>query len=987
MDKKSEQEKNWAETILLPKTDFSMRANLPDAEPEVLKYWNKIKLYEKNKANSIGDEGFTLHDGPPYANGNLHIGHALNKILKDLIVRSKFMARYDVSYVPGWDCHGLPIEWKVEEKYRAKGEDKDQVPINIFRDECRDFAAHWVEVQKDEFKRLGVIGDWDNPYTTMKYKSEALISKELHDIAMKGALYRGSKPVMWSVVEKTALAEAEVEYLDYTSDAIWTKFPINKKAKYSKNKTLDQQKNQTSIIIWTTTPWTIPGNRAIAYSSKIKYGLYRVDEVDIDMWAKKNDCYIIADTLIQDLKEKSKIDKLTRIGSIEPSDLSEIICSHPFREVFKGFDFNVPLLEGEHVTDDTGTGFVHTAPGHGLDDFELWMKSKAQLEKKNIEVAIPYTVNEDGTFDKRIDGFSDIFVMGRNGEKGNANDFVINKLAVNKRIIARQRFKHQYPHSWRSKKPVIYRNTPQWFISMQDNHPKGLRETALNSIEETNFLPSAGKNRLRSMIESRPDWVLSRQRSWGVPISVFVNRKTEEYIPNNTFKYSKELIDRIYEIFHAEGANAWFEENAKDRFLDGIVENKDDWEKVDDILDVWFESGTTHAFVLEDDKNAKWPADLYLEGSDQHRGWFHSSLLESSLTRGRAPYDAVLTHGFTMDKDGRKMSKSLGNVVSPQDIIKKYGADILRLWVATSDYTDDQRIGDEIIKSTVDSYRKIRNTIRWMLGVLHHYEMSWVYQYQSLDELEKYILHKLSILQQEVKISYHDYDFKKVSTLLLNFLNQDLSAFYFDIRKDCLYCDPFSSVKRKSSLFVINIIFNTIIKLYAPILSFTMEEVWSNYKISEEDSIHINKFERISNDWVNEGINSKWNEIRKLRRTVTAAIEIERRDKRIGSSLEAGINIFIDDKEINKAIKDIDLEEICITSKVKIHNTPPTKECFVIDEEPKIGVIVYQASGKKCQRSWKISDDVGIDANYPDLSKRDAIAVKEFYQKYNSKNK
>ena len=978
-DNKDTTEINWAETILLPKTDFPMRANLPDAEPAILKKWEAEDIYHQNRINADGNETFVLHDGPPYANGNLHIGHALNKILKDLIVRSKSMMGYNVSYIPGWDCHGLPIEWKIEEKYREKGIDKDSIPINKFRDECRDFATHWINVQRDEFKRLGVIGDWDNSYTTMKFESEALIAKELLKIAMMdGALYRGSKPVMWSVVEKTALAEAEVEYLDYVSDAIWVKFAVDSdKTKIIENET-SKLLSGAYIIIWTTTPWTIPGNRAISFSSDIKYSLYQIEETEGDVWAKVGEKYLIADSLAEAVMSSAKVVKYTKIKEVLPDVIKSLICSHPFKSIFKGFEFQVPLLDGNHVTDDAGSGFVHTAPGHGTDDFEIWMKYKKDIEKAGIDTSIPYTVNEDGAFNSNIDGFDGVFVFDKNGKKGKANDYVISKLAEANSIIARKRFEHQYPHSWRSKKPVIFRNTPQWFISMQDNKQKGLRSIALKSISDTKFYPPAGKNRLNSMIENRPDWVLSRQRSWGVPIALFVNKTDGSFIPNKDFKKSEEFLERIYEIFSNEGANAWFKEGSEKRFLDGIVDDFNNWEKVNDILDVWFESGTTHAFVLENSKEKLWPADMYLEGSDQHRGWFHSSLLESSITRGRAPYKSVLTHGFTMDKDGKKMSKSLGNVISPQDVVKKYGADILRLWVASTDYSDDQRIGDEILKSIVEAYRKIRNTTRWMLGVLSNYDEKWVYNKTDMDELELYMLDRLTHLQNEVLEAYNQYDYRRVTTLLMNFINLELSAFYFDIRKDCLYCDAFSSTKRRSTLYVINNIFNIIIKLYAPILSFTMDEVWGHYKFNDNKSIHKSHFVPINTEWINKELDLKWSNIKKIRKTITAALEIKRKEKEIGSSLEAGVKVYIDDNNLLRTIEDIDLAEISITSSFSVVNQSPIKESFILEEEPNIGVVVEMAKGAKCQRSWRISEDVGRDPEYPTLSQRDAEAVREF---------
>jgi isoleucyl-tRNA synthetase len=980
MNKNKDNEQNWAETLLLPQTDFPMRAGLPKTEPSILSKWNDERIFDKIRKISAGKEQFVLHDGPPYANGNLHIGHALNKILKDLVIRSQQMMNFDVCYVPGWDCHGLPIEWKVEEKYREKNIDKDSIPINEFRDECRAFAAHWVEIQREEFKRLGIIGDWENPYTTMKFSSESAIANELLKIAMSGALYQGSKPIMWSVVEKTALAEAEVEYHDYTSDSIWVKFKINR---FLPPVTLSDEKKkdlaEASLVIWTTTPWTIPGNRAITYSSLIDYGLYLIEEAPDDNWAIKGEKLIISNKLSSNVMEASRVQKIRKLCDISSDDLSNIVCSHPFsRSDLGGYEFDIPLLNGDHVTDDTGTGFIHTAPGHGVDDFEIWMANKKLINDMNIDHTIPYTVSEDGVFTEDAPGFKDVFVIGKNGEKGNANKEVIEKLIQAKSIIASQRFKHQYPHSWRSKKPVIFRNTPQWFISMQDSKKGGLRELALNAINDTEFYPKSGKNRLKAMIENRPDWVLSRQRSWGVPISVFVNNKTGEYIPNDRFVNSQKLIDRIVTVFESEGANSWFEEGAKKRFLLDLVDNTEDWIKVDDILDVWFESGTTHAFVLEARPELSWPADLYLEGSDQHRGWFHSSLLESSITRGRAPYKAILTHGFTMDKNGKKMSKSTGNVISPQDIIERYGADVLRLWVSSTDYADDQRIGDEILKSNVDSYRKIRNTLRWMLGVLFHFDEKYDLEYKNLPELEKYMLHRLAVLQNQVSEAYRVYDFKKVASLLFYFSTQDLSAFYFDIRKDSLYCDPVSSETRKSALAVINEIFTRLTKLYAPILCFTMEEVWSSKYGDENGSIHLEIFDNISRTWFDDNLDKKWESIRKLRRVVTGALEIERREKRIGSSLEANPDIYVTDSDIIDSIQGIDLAEICITSNATlIHDIRP-QTAFSIDDIPGVGVVSKLAKGKKCARSWKILVDVGIDTEFPDLSKRDAEAVREY---------
>ncbi|MGL4294189.1 MAG: isoleucine--tRNA ligase, partial [Aestuariivirga sp.] len=692
MDDKPQKTDRYRETVFLPRTDFSMKAGLPQKEPELLKRWEELGLYRRLREQSRGRPKYVLHDGPPYANGHLHIGHALNKILKDIVTRSRQMQGFDSNYVPGWDCHGLPIEWKIEEQYREKGKNKDEVPINDFRRECRTFAEHWIKVQREEFKRLGVTGDWDNPYLTMNFEAEALIAKELLKFAASGQLYRGSKPVMWSVVEKTALAEAEIEYQDYQSDTIYVKFPVRFVVR-SGNVMSDLL--GANVVIWTTTPWTIPGNRAISFSSKISYGLYEVQQAPDGNWAKKGERYILADKLADAVMAAAKVEAFARIADADPSGL---VCDHPLAAM--GYAFDVPLLDGNHVTDDTGTGFVHTAPGHGADDYNIWMEE--------VGGPIPFTVNADGYFTKEAPGFEGRRVITDKGEKGDANDAVIRALADAGALVARGRLKHQYPHSWRSKKPIIFRNTPQWFISMSSH---GLRDIALRAIDDTAFYPPAGQNRLRAMIEQRPDWVISRQRAWGVPIAVFVNRDTGEILNDN------KVNQRIVEAFSQEGADAWFADGAAQRFL-GDDYNTQQWEQVRDILDVWFDSGSTHAFCLEQRPDLKWPADLYLEGSDQHRGWFHSSLLESCGTRGRAPYDAVLTHGFVVAEDGRKMSKSLGNIVTPQDVIKQSGADILRLWVASADYAEDLRLGPEILKTNVEAYRKLRNTMRYILGAV-----------------------------------------------------------------------------------------------------------------------------------------------------------------------------------------------------------------------------------------------------------------------------
>ena len=1002
--------RDYSKTLFLPQTDFPMRAGLPKREPDWLARWQETGLYERLRRDSAGREKFVLHDGPPYANGHLHIGHALNKILKDFVARSHQMLGYDSVYVPGWDCHGLPIEWKIEEQYRAKGNDKDAVPINEFRAECRAFAEHWLDVQRDEFRRLGVDGDWDNPYATMDFPSEASIARELMKFAMNGLLYRGSKPVMWSVVEGTALAEAEVEYQDYQSDTVWVKFPVAAADA--------SDLNDAFVVIWTTTPWTIPGNRAISFSSRIEYGLYEVTSAENDFGPQPGEKLIFADKLAPEAFEKAKLG-FKKLRSVSGDELADLTCAHPLASsrtsglaarsgiqgqhiptvenaapgsrvsadaspgMTDGYDFLVPLFDGDHVTDDAGTGFVHTAPGHGREDFEIWMDNARALQERGIDTTIPYTVGPDGRFTKDAPGFEGEEIITAKGEKGKANEAVIKALIGKNMLFARGRLKHTYPHSWRSKKPVIFRNTPQWFISMdkdftaEDGKTATLRDRALASIDDTRFVPSAGQTRLRAMIEQRPDWVISRQRAWGVPITVFVHRESGEVIPNAGFNGSEDLVNRIHDAFCKEGADAWFVDGARERFLDGLVADVDDWEKVDDILDVWFESGSTHAFVLEDRDDLKWPADVYLEGTDQHRGWFHSSLLESSGTRGRAPYDAVITHGFTMDEEGRKMSKSLGNVVVPQKVVEQFGADILRVWTATVDYADDQRIGDEIIKSCVDSYRKLRNTLRWMLGNLAHFDEAERVDLADMPELERLMLHRLAELDPVIRQAYRDFDYKRVFHTLFNVATLDLSAFYFDIRKDALYCDPISSMRRRACLTVLDHLFECLVTWLAPILSFTMEETWLARYPSGEGSVHAQTFRDVPADWHDADLAARWQKVRQVRRVITGALEIRRAGKEIGSSLEAAPVVHVADAGLLAAVQDRDMADIAITSELTIVAGDGPADAFRMDDVPGVAVEFARARGRKCARSWKITPDVGSDSEFPDITPRDAQAMRE----------
>jgi isoleucyl-tRNA synthetase len=972
---------DYSKTLYLPRTHFPMRAGLPEKEPLLVKRWQDMQLYRRLREDARGRPLYVLHDGPPYANGNIHIGHALNKVLKDVINRSFQMRGFDANYVPGWDCHGLPIEWKIEEQYRARGKNKDEVPVNEFRKECREFATHWINVQTEEFKRLAVEGDFDNPYTTMAFHAEARIAGELLKFAMSGQLYRGSKPVMWSVVERTALAEAEVEYQDYESDTVWVKFPVvdaevaqarRKNDPETADLRLSQLKS-ASVVIWTTTPWTIPGNRAVSYSPRIEYGLYEVSAAANSYGPQVGEKVILANALVEDCATRAKI-SLTLLTHLEQLELTAITLAHPLKGLGGGYEFPVPMLSGDHVTDDAGTGFVHTAPGHGREDFDAWIENTSDLQARGINTMIPFTVDDAGYFTLAAPGFGPdrpggaARVIDDNGKKGNANKAVIDALIERNMLFARGRLKHSYPHSWRSKKPVIFRNTPQWFVHMDKTLDDGttLRGRALAAIDATRFVPAAGQTRLRSMIEERPDWVLSRQRAWGVPIAIFAD-------DNGEVLKDEAVNQRIMDAFEKEGADAWFADGARERFLGSRA--NEPWTMVRDILDVWFDSGSTHTFTLEDRPDLKWPADVYLEGSDQHRGWFHSSLLESAGTRGRAPYDTVVTHGFTMDEEGRKMSKSLGNTVVPQDVIKQSGADILRLWVVTTDYWEDQRLGKNILQTNIDAYRKLRNTIRWMLGTLAHDEGEEV-PLAKMPELERLMLSRLAELDELVRAGYDAFDFKRIAKALLDFMVVDLSAFYFDVRKDALYCDAPSSVRRKAAVEVVRRLFDCLVKWMAPMLPFTMEEAWLD-RHPEAQSVHLEQFPVVPSEWKDEALAEKWRKVRQVRRVVTGALEIERAKKVIGSSLEAAPVVHVTDPELRAALDGVDLAEIAITSEITVSDGPVPADAFVLEDVKGVAVVPGLASGVKCARSWRFTHDIGSDPEFPDVSARDAAALRE----------
>ncbi|MEJ5082209.1 MULTISPECIES: isoleucine--tRNA ligase [unclassified Ochrobactrum] len=954
---------DYSKTLNLPQTEFPMRAGLPAREPLFVQRWEEMNLYKKLREDAKDRPLYVLHDGPPYANGNIHIGHALNKILKDVITRSFQMRGFNSNYVPGWDCHGLPIEWKIEEKYRAQGKNKDEVAINEFRRECREFAGSWIKVQAEEFKRLAICGDFENPYTTMNFHSEARIAGELLKFAASGQLYRGSKPVMWSVVERTALAEAEVEYHDIESDMIWVKFPVAGASDLS----------GSSVVIWTTTPWTIPGNRAVSYSNRVAYGLYEVVAAENDFGPQAGEKLIFGDKLAEECAKKAKLE-FKRLRDVSFEELGAVTLNHPLKGFGGGYEFTVPLISGDHVTDDAGTGFVHTAPSHGREDFEAWMDAARELEARGIDPSIPFPVGDDGYYTKDTPGFGPdreggpARVIDDNGKKGDANESVIKQLIVHNNLFARGRIKHSYPHSWRSKKPIIYRNTPQWFVYMDKNLGDGttLRSRSLKAIEETRFVPAAGQTRLRAMIEGRPDWVLSRQRAWGVPICVFADEE-------GNILQDDAVNKRILEAFEEEGADAWFADGARERFLGNRA--GESWTQVRDILDVWFDSGSTHTFTLEDRPDMKWPADVYLEGSDQHRGWFHSSLLESCGTRGRAPYNAVVTHGFTMDENGKKMSKSLGNTVTPQDVIKDSGADILRLWVMTTDYWEDQRLGKSIIQTNIDAYRKLRNTIRWMLGTLAHDEGETL-PHADLPELERLMLHRLAELDEVVRSGYDAFDFKRIARALIDFMNVELSAFYFDIRKDALYCDAPSSVRRKAALQTVRAIFDRVTTWLAPMLPFTTEEAWLD-RYPNAASVHLEQFRAIPAEWRDDVLAEKWRKVRNVRRVVTGALELERADKRIGSSLEASPVVYIADNSLADSLEGLDFAEICITSDISVSDAAVPEDAFTLDDVKGVAVVPVRAEGEKCARSWRYTTDVGSDSEFPEVSARDAAALHE----------
>ena len=913
-----------------------MKANLAKREPEQLNAWEDMQLHAKIRASSKGKEKFILHDGPPYANGHIHIGTALNKILKDIIVRSRQMTNYDAVYVPGWDCHGLPIEHNVDKEL---GEKKRDLSLADVRRLCRTYAEKFIDIQRNEFRRLGVMGLWEDPYLTMNYLYEATIARECGKFAIDGSLFRSKKPIYWCNDCQTALAEAEIEYHDETSPSIFVRFRLQ--ADLSAHHP-DLKGRRIFFIIWTTTPWTIPANLAIALHPEFTYAA-----VDIG----NDDVYILAKDLVATCMLTFGIQDYRIIAELSAKSLENLTAVHPL------YSRDSRIILGEHVTLEAGTGCVHTAPGHGREDYDVGLEY-------GLDIYSP--VDDKGCFTDEVDLFSGQFVF-------DANQNINAKLKENGALLAEETIEHAYPHCWRCKQPVIFRATPQWFISMEST---GLRQKALQEIDRVKWIPAWGRERIYGMIENRPDWCVSRQRAWGVPIAVFYCEQCENLMLDEA------VMDRVYHLFEEQGADVWFEKPLEDFIPEGTKCQNcagQHFKKETDILDVWFDSGVSHAAVLEQRPNLKWPADLYLEGSDQHRGWFHSSLLTAVGIRKKAPYDAVLTHGYVVDADGKKMSKSLGNIVAPGEVIKKYGAEILRMWVSASDYRDDIRISERFLKQLSDAYRRIRNTCRFLLGNLNDFDPeSDAVAYADMESLDRFALYQLQLLIQKAQTAYEKYEFHVIYHAMYNYCTLDLSAFYLDILKDRLYTFPADSKQRRSAQTVMSIILEGMVRIMAPILSFTAEEIWKYMPVGakREESVHMATLPVVEPEWLDESLAATWETLLAVRGEATKALEIARENKQVGHPLDAQITIYAGEEKLYDLIQDFeDLRSILIVSSVIVEKGAAPDDAFVSEEVSGLGIKVASAPGEKCERCWVHETTVGDDSDHPTICHRCTAAL------------
>ena len=918
---------DYAKTLNLPKTSFKMKANLAQKEPLTLRDWKKAEIYEKSLKE--GAPFFVLHDGPPYANGDIHIGHALNKILKDIILKYKRLRGYNAPYIPGWDTHGLPIEWKIMEELGEKA--KNMTPLQI-RQECKKYALKWVEKQKEGFKRLGVLGNWDNPYITLRPEYEAEQLKVFKEIYENGYIYKGLKPVYWSPTTETALAEAEIEYKDVTSHSIYVKF------EGEKDLTDKLGVDEASILIWTTTPWTLPANLGVFLHPEFDYGLYKTEKGNL----------VVAKDLAEDVFKTLDL-SYELLKEFKGTELEYTHYQHPFLDR-KGL-----VMNADYVTIDAGTGAVHTAPGHGADDYNYSLKY-------NIGILSP--VDDKGHMTKEAGKYEGMFYA-------KASKAIVEDLTESGHMLYHTTFVHSYPHDWRSKKPVIFRATEQWFISVDESD---IRENALKALENVEFVPSWGKNRIGSMLETRPDWTISRQRVWGVPIPLFYNRANDEVI------YEPEIMDRIIELVKKEGTDIWWKYEAKEIIGDELLEKynlKDvDIRKERSIMDVWFDSGVSHRSVLVP-RNLPRPADLYLEGSDQHRGWFQSSLLTSIASTKDAPYKRILTHGFTMDGQGRKMSKSLGNTILPKDITEKYGADILRLWVSSVDYREDVRISENILQQMSDAYRRIRNTARFLMGNLNNFDYANdKVDYKDMFEIDKWAMHKLEELKEKTTEYYDKYEFYSLFQEITYFCSMEMSSFYLDIVKDRLYCEGTTSIERRSAQTVLTEVLKVLVRIISPVLSFTADEIWERIPeaLKEEESVHLSKWIEANPEYLNEELAKKWDKIARLRREVNKKLEAERQTGLIGHSLDARVllNIANDEYSFIKDYTENEVSDLFIVSQVKFVN-----DSLAESEIEGISISVEKASGEKCERCWKYDEEVGHDHNHSDVCPRCASVLEK----------